>query len=97
MVDVLMLARELGAARLQLAVRGALAAGAIDGRAVAVLARQTSSPLGDSSSTPASLSMTGPNPTSAPMTNCSTRQGVHDELLQRADRGAGSVDRFARR
>jgi hypothetical protein len=44
MVDVLMLARELGPARVQLAVRGALAAGAIDGRAVAVLARQTSSP-----------------------------------------------------
>jgi hypothetical protein len=44
MVDVLMLARELGPARVELAVRGALAAGAIDGRAVAVLARQTSSP-----------------------------------------------------
>ena len=40
MVDVLMLARELGAARVELAVRGVLAAGAIDGRAVAVLARQ---------------------------------------------------------
>ena len=44
MVDVLMLARELGPARVELAVRGALAAGAIDGHAVAVLARQTSSP-----------------------------------------------------
>ena len=44
MVDVLMLARELGPARIELAVRGALAAGAIDGRAVAALARQTSSP-----------------------------------------------------
>jgi transposase len=43
MVDVLMLARELGPARVELAVRGALAAGAIDGRAVAVLARQGSS------------------------------------------------------
>lgn len=40
MVDVLMLAREHGPARLELAVRGALAAGAIDGGAVAVLARQ---------------------------------------------------------
>jgi transposase len=39
MVDVLMLARELGAARVELAVRGVLAGGAIDGRAVAVLAR----------------------------------------------------------
>jgi transposase len=44
MVDVLMLVREVGSARVELAVRGALAAGAIDGRAVAVLARQTSSP-----------------------------------------------------
>ena len=41
MVDVLMLCREHGPARVELAVRGALAAGAIDGRAVAVLARQT--------------------------------------------------------
>jgi transposase len=40
MVDVLMLCRELPAARVELAVRGALAAGAIDGRAVAVLARR---------------------------------------------------------
>ncbi len=44
MVDVLMLARELGPARVELAVRGALAAGAIDGRAVAVLARQSVTP-----------------------------------------------------
>ena len=42
MVDVLMLCREPGPARVELAVRGALAAGAIDGRAVAVLARRTS-------------------------------------------------------
>jgi hypothetical protein len=44
MVDVLMLAREHGPARLQLAVRGALAAGAADGRAVAVLARRALQP-----------------------------------------------------
>jgi transposase len=44
MVDVLMLTRELGPALVELAVRGALAAGAIDGSAVAVLARQTSHP-----------------------------------------------------
>jgi transposase len=43
MVDVLMLVREHGPARVQLAVRGTLAAGAIDGRAVAVLARRTDS------------------------------------------------------
>ena len=43
MVDVVLLCREHGPARVQLAVRGALAAGAIDGRAVQVLARRTSS------------------------------------------------------
>jgi transposase len=40
MVDVLMLAREHGPGAVELAVRGALRAGAIDGRAVAVLARR---------------------------------------------------------
>ncbi len=44
MVDVLMLVREHGPARVELAVRGVLAAGAIDGRAVAVLARRTTTP-----------------------------------------------------
>jgi transposase len=40
MVDVLLLCRELPAAQVELAVRGALAAGAVDGRAVQVLARR---------------------------------------------------------
>ncbi len=40
MVDVLLLCREHGPERVELAVRGALAAGAHDGRAVAVLARR---------------------------------------------------------
>jgi hypothetical protein len=40
MVDVLMLAREHGPSQAALAVRGALTAGAHDGRAVAVLARR---------------------------------------------------------
>jgi len=44
MVDVLMLAREHGPAAVELAVRGALTAGAIDGRAVAVLARRAATP-----------------------------------------------------
>ena len=44
MVDVLLLCRELGAARIELAVRGALAAGAHDGRAVALLARRSERP-----------------------------------------------------
>jgi hypothetical protein len=39
-VDVVLLCREHGQARVELAVCGALAAGAHDGRAVAVLARQ---------------------------------------------------------
>jgi len=43
-VDVLLLARELPAERLELAVRGALAAGALDGRAVALLARRRERP-----------------------------------------------------
>ena len=53
MVDVLMLAREHGPDRVALAVRGALTAGAHDGRAVAVLARRAETttapppPLGD--------------------------------------------------
>ena len=44
MVDVLMLCRELSPERVELAVRGALAAGANDGRAVAVLARRAERP-----------------------------------------------------
>jgi transposase len=42
MVDVLMLCREHSPATVELAVRGVLAAGAIDGRAVGILARRTS-------------------------------------------------------
>ena len=44
MVDVLLLCRELTPARVELAVRGALAAGAADGRAVALLARRGERP-----------------------------------------------------
>lgn len=51
MVDVLLLAREHGPEQVELAVRGALAAGALDGRAVAVLVRRrersTPEPLSD--------------------------------------------------
>jgi transposase len=43
MVDVLLLCREHGPAGVELAVRGALTAGAIDGRAVALLARRAQS------------------------------------------------------
>ena len=53
MVDVVLLCREHGPARVELAVRGALAAGAIDGRAVQVLARRTASTV---RATPAPLS-----------------------------------------
>ncbi len=44
MVDVLLLCRDHGAAQVELAVRGALTAGALDGRAVAVLARRGERP-----------------------------------------------------
>ena len=44
MVDVLMLAREHSAGEVELAVRGALTAGAHDGRAVAVLASRGAPP-----------------------------------------------------
>lgn len=44
MVDVLMLCRELGPRKVELAVRGALDAGAHDGRAVALLARRSERP-----------------------------------------------------
>jgi hypothetical protein len=44
MVDVLLLCRELGARKVELAVRGALAAGAHDGRAGALLARREERP-----------------------------------------------------
>ncbi len=43
MVDVVLLCRDHGPAGVELAVRGALTAGAIDGRAVAVLARRAQS------------------------------------------------------
>ena len=44
MVDVLLLVRELGSEQVELAVRGALAAGAHDGRAVALLGRRSERP-----------------------------------------------------
>lgn len=44
MVDVVLLCEELGLAKVEVAVRGALAAGAHDGRAVAVLARRAERP-----------------------------------------------------
>jgi len=47
MVDVVLLCEELGPQKVELAVRGALAAGALDGRAVAVLARQAERPEPD--------------------------------------------------
>jgi hypothetical protein len=44
MVEVLVLCREAGPARVELAARGALAAGALEGGAVAVLARRNERP-----------------------------------------------------
>jgi hypothetical protein len=62
MVDVVMLTREHGPDRVTLAVRGALAAGAHDGRAVAVLARR------------AGITPTVP----APLEGLEPRLAVHD-------------------
>ena len=75
MVDVLLLVRELGGERVELAVRGALAAGALDGRAVALLARRRERPQ------PVQLELlserlrggSGPQPT----------LGDYDQLLRR--------------
>ena len=61
MVDVVMLSREHDPARVELAVQGALAAGAHDGRAVAVLARRADA--------------TGPAP--APLEQLEPRLAVH--------------------
>jgi hypothetical protein len=61
-VDVLMLCREHGPARVELAVRGALAAGAHDGRAVAVLARQAQRPAAPAIDVDARLAAIGAPP-----------------------------------
>jgi hypothetical protein len=66
MVDVLMLCREHGPDRLVLAVRGALAAGAHDGRAVAVLARRA---------------QTADPPPPAPLTDLEPRLAAHARPL----------------
>ena len=63
MVDVLLLCREHGPDRVALAVRGALAAGAIDGRAVAILVRRALS--------------TG-RPAPAPLAGLDARLAAHD-------------------
>ena len=76
MVDVLLLCRELGPDRVELAVRGALAAGAHDGRAVALLARRSERPAQRRrcSSCPSGCATSnGPTPT----------LGDYDRLLSR--------------
>ena len=76
MVDVLLVCRELGADGAGLAVRGALTAGAHDGRAVALLARRTQRPApGALSGLPERLaSVERPAPS----------LGDYDQLLERA-------------
>jgi hypothetical protein len=61
-VDVLLLCRDHEPARVELAVRGALAAGAHDGRAVAVLARQAQRPIAPVLDVDARLAEIGPPP-----------------------------------
>src|ERR1035438_949690 len=63
MVDVVLLCREHGPASVELAVRGAVTAGAIDGRAVALLARRIQS----TASAP-----------SGPLTDLEPRLAAHD-------------------
>jgi transposase len=63
MVDVVLLCREHGPERVKLAVRGALTAGAIDGRAVAVLARRATGTATD---------------TTAPLTDLGPRLAAHE-------------------
>jgi hypothetical protein len=63
MVDVVLLCREHGLDRVELAVRGALTAGAIDGRAVAVLARRADS---------------APTEPPAPLTDLAPRLTAHE-------------------
>ena len=63
LVDVMLLCRDHGPDRVELAVRGALAAGAIDGRAVAVLARRAAD---------------GAPPAPAPLMGLQARLAAHD-------------------
>lgn len=62
MVDVLMLCREHGPEPVELAVRGALAAGAHDGRAVAVLVNRTTRPQAAALEIDARLAAVGQSP-----------------------------------
>jgi transposase len=63
LVDVMLLCRDHGPAAVELAVRGALAAGAIDGRAVAILARRATG---------------GPPAAPAPLHGLQPRLAAHD-------------------
>ena len=72
MVDVLMLVREHGSQRVEMAVAGALAAGAHDGRAVAVLARRAQNIRRRPSRSPTHTGcprISGPSPTFPTMTS----------------------------
>jgi hypothetical protein len=75
MVDVLMLCREQGPAQVELAVRGALAAGAHDGRAVAVLVRR--------SDRPAAVPLSGLNERLAATSRPEPDIAHYDQLLER--------------
>jgi transposase len=77
-VDVLLLCREHGPARVELAVRGALAAGAHDGRAVAILARQAQRPTAAALDVDAKLRGIGAPPP--------TDLSGYDQLRQRSGR-----------
>jgi hypothetical protein len=76
MVDVLMLVRDHGPERVELAVRGALTAGAHDGRAVAVLANRAD---GRAPAAP----LTGLDPRLAAAERPAPDLGDYDQLLAR--------------
>ncbi|MDP9346080.1 MAG: IS21 family transposase [Actinomycetota bacterium] len=76
MVDVVLLCRDHGPDELALAVRGALAAGAIDGRAVAVLARRA-----QSTTPPAPAPLTGLQPRLAAHARPAPDLTDYDQLL----------------
>ena len=99
MVDVLLLSREHDPGRVELAVQGALAAGAHDGRAVAVLARRA-----DATGQPAPAPLEQLEPRLAAHArpapelteyNAADRRQPGDR--QREERGVGGADRRARR
>jgi hypothetical protein len=96
MVDLLHLTGELGAERVALACRGALTAGALDARAVAVLARRAERPAAAplTGLAPALEAVARPEPALASYDACLT--GRPNDEPRRPRPGARRADRSAR-